>query len=55
MTLVGYPTLENEERAENYRRALERGAEYRVVNGQLEVLGLDYRTLLIFVREGTLH
>ena len=55
MTLVGYPTPEDEERAESYRKSLEIGTKYRVVNGQLEVPGLDDQTLLVFVREGTLH
>ena len=55
MTLVGYPTPEDEERAESYLKSLETGTKYRVVNEQLEVLGLDDQTLLVFVRESTLN
>ena len=50
-TDAGYFTLEAEEQAENYLEALKAGTEYRVVNGQLEVLDREGQTRLVLVRE----
>ena len=50
-TEVGCPTEQLAKQADDYFDALISGTQYRVVNGQLEVLDWDNQPLLVFVRE----